>query len=87
MSDIKQKVLTLVVEQAGLNAGDVSLESKFQHLNIDSVQIVELIFSLEEEFNVSIPFEGVEEDELKRIFDTVSSLTDYLEGLLSEDRR
>ena len=85
MSSIEQKVLELVGEQAGIDPKEVSLNSKFEELNLDSVAIVELVFMLEETFKISIPFEGLDESELKRNFNTVSSLINLLEDLLQKN--
>ena len=84
MNSIEQKVLELVGEQAGIDPKEVSLNSKFEELNLDSVAIVELVFMLEETFKISIPFEGLDESELKRNFNTVSSLINLLEDLLQK---
>ena len=85
MNSIEQKVLKLVGEQAGIDPKEVSLNSKFEELNFDSVAIVELVFMLEETFKISIPFEGLDESELKRNFNTVSSLINLLEDLLQKN--
>ena len=85
MRSIEQKVLELVGEQAGLDPKEVSLNSKFEDLNLDSVAIVELVFILEETFKISIPFEGLDESELKRNFNTVSSLINLLKDLLQKN--
>ena len=82
MDNIEEQVLKLIGEQAGIDPKAVSLFSKFEDLNLDSVAMVELIFLLEERFDISIPFEGLEESELKRNFYTVSNLIDHLKGLL-----
>ena len=79
------QVLELVGELAGIDPKKISLLCKFEDLNLDSVAIVELIFSLEEKFNISIPFEGLDESELKRNFHTVSSLINHLRGLLQRN--
>ena len=85
MSSIEQKVFELVGEQAGLDPKEISLNSKFEDLNLDSVAIVELVFTLEETFKISIPFEGLDESELKRNFNTVSSLINLLKDLLQKN--
>ena len=85
MNSIEQKVLELVGEEAGIDPKEVSLNSKFEELNLDSVAIVELVFMLEETFKISIPFEGLDESELKRNFNTVSSLINLLEDLLQKN--
>ena len=82
MDKIEMQVLELVGELAGIDPKKISLLCKFEDLNLDSVAIVELIFSLEEKFNISIPFEGLDESELKKNFHTVSSLINHLRELL-----
>ena len=79
------QVLELVGELAGIEPKKISLLCKFEELNLDSVAIVELIFSLEEKFNISIPFEGLDENELKKNFHTVSSLINHLRELLQRN--
>ena len=85
MDKIEMQVLELVGELAGINPKKISLLCKFEDLNLDSVAIVELIFSLEEKFNISIPFEGLDESELKKNFHTVSSLINHLRELLQRN--
>ena len=85
MDNIEDKVLELVGEQAGLTPQEICLNSKFEDLNLDSVAIVELVFVLEEVFKISIPFEGLDESELKRNFSTVSSLVNHLKDLLKKN--
>ena len=79
------QVLELVGELAGIDPKKISLLCKFEDLNLDSVAIVELICSLEEKFNISIPFEGLDESELKKNFYTISSLINHLRELLQRN--
>ena len=85
MNSIEETVLELVGEQVGVDPQEVSLSSKLEDLNLDSVAIVELVFLLEERFEISIPFEGLDESELKKNFYTVSSIVDNLKNLLQKD--
>ena len=85
MDNIEEKVLELVGKQTGTNPKQIPLDRKFEDLNLDSVAIVELVFSLEETFDISVPFEGLDESELKRNFNTVSSLINLLEDLLQKN--
>ena len=85
MDNIEEKVLELVGEQVGIDPQAIFLSSKLEDLNLDSVAIVELVFLLEEKFEISIPFEGLDESELKTNFYTVSSLVDHLKDLLQKD--
>ena len=85
MDNIEEEVLELVGEQAGIDPKAIFLSSKLEDLNLDSVAIVELVFSLEEKFEISIPFEGLDENELKRNFHTVSSIIKHLKDLIQKD--
>ena len=85
MDKIEMQVLELVGELAGMDPKKISLLCEFEDLNLDSVAIVELIFSLEEKFNISIPFEGLDESELKKNFHNVSSLINHLRELLQRN--
>ncbi len=53
---IQNKVIAIIAEQAVLEPSDVTLDSTLEDLGIDSLGLVESIFSIEEEFDISIPF-------------------------------
>lgn len=57
---IFDKVKTIVVDQLGVEEEEISLETSFTDLNADSLDIVELIMALEEEFDLDIPDEDAE---------------------------
>ena len=68
------KVKEIVVEQLGVDADDVNIDSTFiDDLGADSLDIVELIMSFEEEFNVEIP------DEIAEKIQTVKDTVDYID--------
>ena len=59
--DIKQKVVTLIAEQLGKSEDAVTLDSQFiEDLGADSLDLVELIMSMEDEFGVEIADEDAE---------------------------
>ncbi|MAZ43947.1 MAG: acyl carrier protein [Legionellales bacterium] len=61
MSDVKDRVIDIVVEQLGLERDKVKVESKFvDDLGADSLDTVELVMALEEEFDIEIPDEQAE---------------------------
>lgn len=58
---IEQRVKIIIVEQLGVNADQVTPEAKFiEDLGADSLDIVELVMALEEEFGNEIPDEQAE---------------------------
>ena len=80
MSDnsLADRVTKIIVEQLGVNEDQVKPEAKFvEDLSADSLDIVELVMALEEEFGTEIPDEDAEKlqsvgDVIKFIEDTQS---------------
>ena len=61
MSSVEERVKKIVVEQLGVNENEVSLGSSFvDDLGADSLDTVELVMALEEEFGTEIPDEQAE---------------------------
>lgn len=61
MSTVEERVKQIVVEQLGVKEEEVSGESSFvDDLGADSLDTVELVMALEEEFNIEIPDEEAE---------------------------
>lgn len=55
------KIKDILVEQLGVEEDDVKMESSFtDELNADSLDIVELVMAMEQEFGISIPDEEAE---------------------------
>ena len=74
MSDIAEKVKSIIVEKLGVEASEVTPEASFTNdLGADSLDTVELIMEFEKEFNVSIP-----DDQAENI-QTVAQAVAYLE--------
>ncbi|MDK9725155.1 MAG: acyl carrier protein [Sterolibacteriaceae bacterium MAG5] len=61
MDNIEQRVKKIVAEQLGVNEADIKTESSFvDDLGADSLDTVELVMALEEEFECEIPDEEAE---------------------------
>ena len=65
-----EKVRAIVADQLGVDEEEVTQGTTFQELNADSLDIVELIMALEEEFNLDIPDE--EAEKIRTIGDAVN---------------
>ncbi|MGB9792351.1 MAG: acyl carrier protein [Thermacetogeniaceae bacterium] len=70
--EIFEKVRNIISEQLGVDAEEITLETSFEDLNADSLDIVELIMALEEEFDIEIPDEDAEK------LQKVSAVIDYI---------
>ncbi|MBS1228804.1 MAG: acyl carrier protein [Proteobacteria bacterium] len=73
MENIEQRVRKIVAEQLGVNEADIKNESSFvDDLGADSLDTVELVMALEEEFECEIP-----DDEAEKITN-VQQAIDYV---------
>ena len=76
--EILDKVNAILVDQLGVDEDDVTLEANFiDDLNADSLDIVELIMALEQEFDTSIPDE--EAERIVTVGDAVDYIRDHVE--------
>jgi acyl carrier protein len=76
MSDksIEERVKEIIVDQLGVSADQVTLEAKFvEDLGADSLDTVELVMALEEEFDVEVPDD--EAEKLQAVQDVVTFIT------------
>ena len=77
--DLETRVTALIVEQLGVSEDEANIKASFiDDLGADSLDIVELVMSLEEEFDVEIPDEDAEK--MQTIGDAVSYLKERLEA-------
>jgi len=79
MENIEQRVRKIVAEQLGVNEADIKNESSFvDDLGADSLDTVELVMALEEEFECEIPDEEAEK------ITTVQQAVDYINNNLKK---
>ena len=72
---IEERVKKIIVEQLGVKEEDVKPEASFvEDLGADSLDTVELVMALEEEFDIEIPDEETEK------ITTVQSAIDYVQN-------
>ncbi len=73
VAEVEDKVRTIVSEQMGKSKDEITRETSFvTDLNADSLDVVELVMSLEDAFELSIPDEDAEK------IQTVGQAVDYI---------
>ena len=53
---IEEKVFAIIAQQAAVDVGDISSDRLLASLALDSLGLVEAIFTIEETFDISVPF-------------------------------
>jgi acyl carrier protein len=77
MSDIKSKVIAIIVDKLGVEESEVTHEASFTNdLGADSLDTVELIMEFEKEFNIAIP------DDQAETIQTVGDAVSYIEKIV-----
>ena len=80
MSTIEERVKKIVVEQLGVEEDKITLDASFvDDLGADSLDTVELVMALEEEFETEIPDEDAEK------ITTIQEAITYIQAHSSED--
>ena len=86
MTDIKSRVIQIIAEQAVLDPSDIAPDSTLESLGIDSLGLVESIFSIEEAFDISIPFNANEPEKSDFDISSVASIVAGIEALVAEQQ-
>lgn len=74
---IFEKIKKAIAEQTGIDENTITLDSAFREdLNIDSIDLVELIMQLEEEYDIE--FDDDQAEKLKTVGDVVNYLNDIV---------
>ena len=79
MASVEERVIEIVCENLGVNKEQVTRSTSFiEDVGADSLDIVELVMELEEEFEINIPEES--QDKIK----TVGAAVDFIEAELKK---
>ncbi len=73
MNEVFQKIVDTIVDAKGIDAASITPESNFKDLNVDSLDIAEMVMTLEDELGITI--------ELEEGVATVQDLVDLIERI------
>lgn len=78
MASVQERVINIVAEQLGVEKDKIKMESNFVNdLGADSLDTVELVMELEEEFDINIPDDAAEK------IQTVGQAVSHIDGALA----
>lgn len=83
-SEIEQKVIAIVAEQSMVENTDVTLETTPDELGIDSLGLVEIVFAIEETFDVSVPYNANDPSTSDFDLTNVGSVVSAVKKLIAE---
>ena len=81
---LTDKIIVIIAEQAVLETSDVTLDSTLEDLGIDSLGLVESIFAIEEEFDITVPFNANEPSNSDFDISSVSKIIECVTRLVKE---
>ncbi len=78
------KVSAIIAEQAMMDTGDVKPDSTLSELGIDSLGLVEIVFAIEETFDVTVPFNANDPSASEFDISTVKAAAEGVEKLRAQ---
>lgn len=83
-ADVQDRIVEIIAEQAVIAPQDVSLDASLEDLGLDSLGLVEMIFSIEESFDITVPFNANEPDSTSFDISSVQAITAAVKHLIAE---
>jgi acyl carrier protein len=77
MDDLGAQVIRTIAQAQRIPADSISIDSTFEELKIDSLDGINIVFALENEFGINIPDEGVQG--LRSVRETVAGVRKLVE--------
>lgn len=82
MANVESDVLEIIAEQSAVDRSQLTRDSRLEDIEIESLDVVEIIFALEEKFDVHVPY-NANDQELQ--FETVGDVVDAVTKLIAEE--
>lgn len=82
---VQDKVLSIIAEQAMLDISDISLNMSVEDLGLDSLGLVEAMFSIEEFFSINVPFNANDPSASEFDISSVGAIITAIEKLVLKE--
>jgi acyl carrier protein len=86
MSDVASDVIEIITKKKRVDKPTVELTDRLEDLGLESLDAVEMIFDLEEKFDISIPY-NANTNNPRTEFDTVDDVVKAIEKLVAENKK
>ena len=81
MASVESDIFEIIAEKAAVDREKVVSNASLEELEIESLDVVEIIFAIEEKFDINVPFNANDQE---LIFDTVGDVVKAVENLIKE---
>jgi acyl carrier protein len=81
---VNEKVARIIAEQAMVDPADVTPRTTPDELGLDSLALVEVVFGIEEAFDISVPYNANDPAESRFDLSTVGAIVDAVKQLIAE---
>ncbi|MEJ2625673.1 MAG: acyl carrier protein [Pseudolabrys sp.] len=85
MTDVAKDVIEIIAKKKRVDKPTVELTDRLEDLGLESLDAVEMIFDLEEKFDISIPY-NANTNNPRTEFDTVDDVVKAIEKLVAEKK-
>lgn len=80
----EQDVIAIVAKQAKKDPSELTRTTKLADLDLQSIDVVELVFAIEEKFDIEVPYAPGDQTTAGISFQSVGEITDAVDKLVAE---
>jgi len=84
MSDIESAIFDIVAQKAKLERSSLNHDTELSSIELDSIDILEIIFDIEEKFNISILYNANQSPGERGGFKTAGDVADFIKTQMNE---
>ena len=84
MASIQDEIIDIIAKEASIDRDKVTPEATMDDLSIESLDLVEIIFALEEKFDIAIPYNANDPGAVGADLNTVKDVVEAVERLVGE---
>ena len=81
MSSVESDIIEIIAEKANVARDKITRESTMEDLEIESLDVVEIVFALEEKFDIEIPYNANDQEQE---FSTVGDVIEAVQGIVEK---
>ena len=85
MASTQDEIIEIIAKQASIDKDQVTPDATMDDLNIESLDLVEIIFAIEEKFDIAIPYNANDPGAVGADLNTVKDVVEAVEKLVGDN--